>query len=132
MSPDVPHGTVAPPFDEPDSGGGPEHGDVGGAVAVVVAGHRDVAVGRPKCGDGAVPATNQKPVDGAEHGHVGVAVAVVVAGHGDVARRCHTARWAPPLTNQTPVEGRNTAMSVVAVAVVVAGHGDVAAVPKAT
>ena len=71
---------------------GPVDGHVGGAVAVVVGGHGDVAGVAPhhglrRCGLD-VPGAGRGPVDG----HVGGAVAVVVAGHGDVAVRCPTPR----------------------------------------
>src|SRR5207248_2686483 len=61
----------------------PEHGDVGGAVAVVVAGDGDVAQEAPLDAGAApdVPRAGRRPVDG----HLGPAVPVVVAGYGDVA-----------------------------------------------
>ena len=87
--------------------------DVGGAVAVVVAGHRDVGAGAELGVALAVdvPAALGRSVDR----DVGGAVAVVVAGHRDVAVLVPhgVCVLPPPLTYQTPWEGRKTAMSVV-------------------
>ena len=128
MSPVVPNARGAAAVDEPDAAGGPEHGDVGVAVTVVVARHRDVAAGaelRPR-----PPLHEPDAARGPEHGDVGRAVAVVVARAPGCRPLARTATVAPPWTNQTPVEGRNTAKSVVAVAVVVARHRDVARGPE--
>ena len=69
--------------DVPATDRGAEHGQVGVAVAVVVARDGDVAVEAART---AGPAVDVPAADGGpENGDLGVAVTVVVAGDGDVA-----------------------------------------------
>ena len=94
MSPAWPHCWLRglPPVDAvdhvPGAGARAPDGEVGLAVAVVVAGHRDVAGLAPLLGalscQLAVTIV-QVPVLGRQDGEVGLAVPVVVARHGDVA-----------------------------------------------
>ena len=75
--------------DPPRARRGAENREVGLAVAVVVAGHRDVGARTPRLRDvgRVVRARLQdppRPGRGPEDREVGLAVAVVVAGHGNV------------------------------------------------
>ena len=89
---------------EPHAGRRPIHRAIRRPIAVVVAGHGDVA-GEPPLHRRPDPCTNHWPVDGRYTATIGRPVAVVVAGHGDVARDAPT----PPRPGSARTTGRSTA-----------------------
>ena len=127
MSPGVPHATGPWLLHIPRAGRRPIHGAIGRAVAVVVAGHRDVTRDAPLHRGLVlhVPRTGRRPI----HGAIGRPVAVVVAGHGDVAGN-------PPLHRglvlHEPRAGRRPIHRAIrrSIAVEIASHRDVAGNPK--
>ena len=87
-----------------------EDGDVGGAVAVVVAGHGDVSRLAPDLREGGLAL--DVPLPASEDGDVGGAVAVVVAGDGDVSGLAPDLREGR-LALHVPLPVTEDAMSVV-------------------